>query len=186
MKFTLGICFRSLFWVELFAQNRKQFPVWIKKHECSEQPYLVSKLLECKVDSYRDKPQEITMVMEMLEPQRRVFLTFTVFMQHQRTRSTLYGTTIDVCKVLEDAADGTNKVAQVIVEVARKNFPQILKPCPYEGVFNATGISMDSNMVLPYTLPGAYRTEVRFYNKRNQTIVAWNTDFEMRIVGGSD
>lgn len=183
MRFAFWVCFCSLGWVaRLLAETRRQFPVWIKKHECPGQPYPVSKLLECKVNSYRDRPQEISMAIDILEPQRRVFMTFTVYMQHQRTRSALYGTTVDVCKVMADAEAGTNKVAEVIVDVARKNFPQILKPCPFEGVFNATGISMDSNMVLPYTLPGAYRTEVRYYNKRNQTIVAWNTDFELRAV----
>lgn len=120
------------------------------------------------------------MLIELQEPQEKVFLTFTVYMQHQRSRSALYGTTFDVCKVIEDAATGANKVAAVIVDVARVNFPQLLKPCPMEGMLNATGVKMDDNMVLPYTLPGAYRTEVRIYNKRNQTLVAWNTDFELR------
>lgn len=164
------------------ARRGKQLPLWIRKHECPGQPYQVSKLIDCKVSNYRDKPQEISMVVEVLEPQRRVFLTFMVYMQHQRTRTALYGTTIDVCKVMEDADNGTNQVAKVIVDVARKNFPQVLMPCPYEGLVNASGIRMSSNMILPYTLPGAYRTEVRYYNMRNQTMLAWNTDFELRAV----
>lgn len=152
-------------------------PIRIRKFECPGQPYPAAKVIMCRVRNLRDQPQQVDFVVEILEPQVDILVAFELFVQHQHSRTLLYGTTMDYCRIMA-GSDG-NKVTELLFTMARKTIPQVLRTCPYGGVLNASEVSLGLDMVPAFTLPGRYRANMRWYNKKNQTMLAWSSEFEL-------
>ncbi|KAL1373886.1 hypothetical protein pipiens_000793, partial [Culex pipiens pipiens] len=152
-------------------------PIRIRKFDCPGQPYPATKVIMCRVRNLRDQPQQVDFVVEILEPQVDILVAFELFVQHQHSRTLLYGTTMDYCRIMA-GSDG-NKVTELLFTIARKTIPQVLRTCPYGGVLNASEVSLGLDMVPAFTLPGRYRANMRWYNKKNQTMLAWSSEFEL-------
>lgn len=102
--------------------------------------------------------------------------SFHIYTKHQFTQTLLYGTDMDMCQYLDlENPTGTlmerNIVAEMVLERSKLVFPQLIHPCPFEGLLNLTGTQVRLDLVPPYVLPGKYIIEALMRDASNRTVV---------------
>uniref|UniRef100_A0A182K4L7 Uncharacterized protein n=1 Tax=Anopheles christyi TaxID=43041 RepID=A0A182K4L7_9DIPT len=139
----------------------------------------VSTLMQSRLLTRRNEPQVVDVLLDILEPTSKLLVIFNLYTQYFQTKNLLYGTTFEYCDLMKNLHTQTNPVTGIAINVARENFPQVLKQCPLYGLVNVTGLAVDSKLIPPYAPPGAYYFNIRASNKRNETIVACTSEFHI-------
>uniref|UniRef100_A0A182PD46 Uncharacterized protein n=1 Tax=Anopheles epiroticus TaxID=199890 RepID=A0A182PD46_9DIPT len=131
----------------------------------------------CILKTPRKGPQLLTLVLRMRNQIPRLFADINVYSQYQHARTYLFGSSFDYCDYTSASNEPLrNPVAKLVYALAVQKFPQALLKCPVSGLVNITDMMIDSDFVPPIMPTGRYRTTLRMYNKRNQTLLAWICD----------
>lgn len=143
--------------------------------DCIGQPYQYGEYVRCGLRTQRNQSQQLVAEMLLNKPVRSLIGSFHVYTKHQFTQTHIYGTEMDLCQYMDSERHsrimGRNIVAEILLEKLYLNFPQVVHPCPYEGLVNLTGKEVRLDLVPPYILPGTYIVEAHLFDKANQTII---------------
>uniref|UniRef100_A0A182SX95 Uncharacterized protein n=1 Tax=Anopheles maculatus TaxID=74869 RepID=A0A182SX95_9DIPT len=155
-------------------------PFYIRKFECQSEIPLQMQLVQCIVESPRHSPQLISLAVNVVQPLPKIYLSTNVYVKQRQSMMFVYGTTFEYCEFLmRNESRQANPVAVLVYNYAKHNFPQILRPCPLSGMFNVSRLRVDKNLIPPFVTPGGYFAEQRFFNKRNETLLRYETEFSV-------
>uniref|UniRef100_A0A182VYC5 Uncharacterized protein n=1 Tax=Anopheles minimus TaxID=112268 RepID=A0A182VYC5_9DIPT len=160
------------YYVELRIYSKRNQTVFLKRFQCVGQPYEISKLHYCQMETFRNGTQVAGVVVEILNNLHKIFVTGGLYTQYFRSRTQLLATSIEYCQQgNNNQLLMKNAVAKFALEYAQQHFPQLLTDCPLKvgQVFNITGVRIDDSLIPAFVIPGTYYVELRIYNKRNQT-----------------
>ena len=135
--------------------------------------------MQSRLLTRRNEPQVVNVMLDILEPTSKLLIIFNLYTQYFQTKNLLYGTTFEYCDLTKNLNTQINPVTRIAINLARENFPQVLKQCPLYGLVNVTGLEVNSRLVPPYAPQGSYYFSIRASNKRNQTIVACTSEFHI-------
>uniref|UniRef100_A0A182XWJ6 Uncharacterized protein n=1 Tax=Anopheles stephensi TaxID=30069 RepID=A0A182XWJ6_ANOST len=153
-------------------------PFFVRRFECDNETNVYMKVLRCNLESPRHSPQLINIVVNIEQPLPKIYVSINLYVKQRQSMMFVYGTTFEYCEFLmRNESRQTNPVAVLIYNYAKHNFPQILRPCPLAGIFNVTGLHVDRNLIPPFVTPGGYFAEQRFFNKRNETVLRYESEF---------
>ncbi|KFB42073.1 AGAP013203-PA-like protein [Anopheles sinensis] len=137
----------------------------------------MSQLIHCRVWTHREEAQIVDVLLDIREPISKLTIAYKIYTQYFHTRNLLYGTEFEYCDFVKSSDVSFNPVAQIALNLAKDNFPEIVKPCPVQGLINVTSLRVVQKLLPPYAPPGAYYFDIRASNKRNQTIIACASEF---------
>uniref|UniRef100_A0A182LUG8 MD-2-related lipid-recognition domain-containing protein n=1 Tax=Anopheles culicifacies TaxID=139723 RepID=A0A182LUG8_9DIPT len=176
--------------VLMFVLIVTQFPnvelntrLLVKKFQCIDYPYEISKLHYCQLDTYRNGSQVAGVVVEIVKNLQKVFVSAGLYMQYFRTRTQLIATTLEYCQQTNNRWQTiSNAATKFTLDYAQQHFPQLLTDCPLLGgqLFNVTGVRVEDSLIPSFALPGTYYVEMRTYNKRNQTVFSGWVEFDIK------
>ncbi|EGK96209.1 AGAP013151-PA [Anopheles gambiae str. PEST] len=152
------------------------FQVNLKRFQCIDHPYEISKLHYCHMETLRNGSQVLGVILEFLNSLQKVNVAGGLYIQYFRTRTPLLATTMEYCQQNKDILSIKNPVNKFALDYAQKHLPQLLTDCPIRKgkVFNITGLLVDDRLIPSFVMSGTYYVEFRAYNKRNQTAFsAW-------------
>ncbi|XP_053671595.1 uncharacterized protein LOC128721821 [Anopheles nili] len=150
----------------------------MKKLECLGQPYKYTTVLRCDLENPRHGPQTVHVVVDLKQPIPKVYINTNIYVKHFQSRTILYGTTFEYCDFLmRNESRQNNPVAVLIYNYGKHNFPQVIRPCPALGVYNVSNLVLSENMIPPFVTPGTYYAIQWFYNKRNETLLHYESEF---------
>uniref|UniRef100_A0A182SP81 Uncharacterized protein n=1 Tax=Anopheles maculatus TaxID=74869 RepID=A0A182SP81_9DIPT len=109
--------------------------------DCSDENSKASLLIQSRLRTYRNEPQVVDVLLDILESTSKVVVNFNLYTQYFQTKNLLYGTTFEYCELLKNANTQINPVTRIALDMAQANFPQVLKQCPLHGLFNVTGLA---------------------------------------------
>uniref|UniRef100_A0A182J4R1 MD-2-related lipid-recognition domain-containing protein n=1 Tax=Anopheles atroparvus TaxID=41427 RepID=A0A182J4R1_ANOAO len=153
-------------------------PFWMKRFECTGQPYKYTTVFSCHVENQRDKPQRLQISVNITELLTKLFISIELYAKHRQSQTLMYGTTFEYCEFMKNKESQSNPVAAIMYNYAKHNYPHILIPCPITGMFNISN-QLDRNMIPPFVTPGSYIATHRFYTKRNETVLDYIADFSI-------
>uniref|UniRef100_A0A182MSL3 Sema domain-containing protein n=1 Tax=Anopheles culicifacies TaxID=139723 RepID=A0A182MSL3_9DIPT len=155
-------------------------PLFMRKFDCIREPGSSWNVLECSLKNPRHSAQLLNIAVNIDQTIPKVYITTNVYVKQRQHLMFLYGTTFEYCEFLmHNDTRQTNPVAVLIYNYAKFNFPQLLKPCPVEGIYNVSDLRVDKNLIPPFVTPGAYFSTQRFHNKRNETFFAYEAEFSV-------
>uniref|UniRef100_A0A8W7Q3G6 Uncharacterized protein n=1 Tax=Anopheles coluzzii TaxID=1518534 RepID=A0A8W7Q3G6_ANOCL len=94
----------------------------------------------------RNEPQVVDVMLDILEPTSKLLIIFNLYTQYFQTKNLLYGTTFEYCDLTKNVNTQINPVTRIAINLARENFPQVLKQCPLYGLVNVTGLEVNSRL----------------------------------------
>uniref|UniRef100_A0A182XWJ7 MD-2-related lipid-recognition domain-containing protein n=1 Tax=Anopheles stephensi TaxID=30069 RepID=A0A182XWJ7_ANOST len=150
-----------------------------RRFDCTDEHSKASLLIQSRLLTCQNEPQVVDVLLDVLEPTSKLVVSFNLYTQYFQTKNLLYGTSFEYCELLKNANTHINPVTRIALEMAKENFPQVLKSCPLHGLFNVTGLAVSGKLVPPYAPQGSYYFNLRASNKRNQTIIACTTEFHI-------
>ncbi|KXJ76812.1 hypothetical protein RP20_CCG008885 [Aedes albopictus] len=155
------------------ARNKR--PIIVHRVDCIGQPYPYTRYVRCGIRTQRNQSQQLIGELILDEPVRTLIGSFQIYTKHQFTQTLLYGTEMNMCHYLDqDRHSGVmerNIVADMVLEKTKVVFPQLIHPCPFEGLLNLTGTEVRLDLVPPYVLPGTYIIEALMRDAANRTVV---------------
>uniref|UniRef100_A0A182PD45 Uncharacterized protein n=1 Tax=Anopheles epiroticus TaxID=199890 RepID=A0A182PD45_9DIPT len=160
------------------AFHKSSRPFSIKRLECVGQPYSYTTVMKCNLESPRQGPQIVNIAVSVNQPVTKLYVSTNVYIKHRQSLTFVYGTTFEYCEFLmRNQSRQTNPVAVIVYNYAKHNFPQVLRPCPFSGFFNVTGLPVDKNLIPPFVTPGGYLGYQRMFSKRNETLLQYEAEF---------
>uniref|UniRef100_A0A182VYC6 Uncharacterized protein n=1 Tax=Anopheles minimus TaxID=112268 RepID=A0A182VYC6_9DIPT len=147
--------------------------IFLKRFECVRQPYKITKLHYCHLETFRNGTQVADVVLEVLNNLHKMFVTFGIYLQYLRSRTQLLVASIEYCqRANSNQLSMGNAAAKFTLDYAQQHFPQLLTDCPVRAghMFNVTGLRITDSIIPVFVISGTYYMELRAYNKRNQTI----------------
>ncbi|XP_050071306.1 uncharacterized protein LOC126559224 [Anopheles maculipalpis] len=156
--------------------------ILVKRFQCLELPYEISKLRYCQMETFRNGTQVTGIMVEILNNLQKVFVTGGLYMKYFRTRTQLLAATMEYCQESQDRPSVGNAATKFALEYAQQHFPQLLADCPIRSgkLFNVTGVRVDDTLIPAFVIPGSYYVELRVYNKRNQTVFSGSLDADIK------
>ncbi|XP_050071226.1 uncharacterized protein LOC126559154 [Anopheles maculipalpis] len=160
----------------VFHRNSK--PLVLRRLDCVAEHPSYMKMLQCILESPRHSPQLISIAVNVKQALSKIYLSTNVYVKQRQSMMFVYGTTFEYCEFLmHNESRQANPVAVLVYNYAKHNVPQILKPCPLSGIFNVSGLRVDKNLIPPFVTPGVYFASQRLFNKRNETLFEYETEF---------
>uniref|UniRef100_A0A9I3GJ71 Uncharacterized protein n=1 Tax=Anopheles farauti TaxID=69004 RepID=A0A9I3GJ71_9DIPT len=154
----------------------------MKNFECINHSNKYINLIRCHLESPRNSPQMMQIVVNITQPVSKIFVTTDIYLKHSQRLTFVYGTTFEYCEFISrNETRPNNPVAALVYNYAKHNFPQVLKPCPVFGIVNITNLCMDENMIPPFVTPGGYYANQRYHDKRNETILQYEAEFYVAV-----
>uniref|UniRef100_A0A182NMU8 Uncharacterized protein n=1 Tax=Anopheles dirus TaxID=7168 RepID=A0A182NMU8_9DIPT len=154
----------------------------MKSFDCTAHSKKYLTVIRCDVETSRNRPQMLHMVAKIIQPISKIFISTGVYFKHRQRLTFVYGTTFEYCEFISrNESRPSNPVAALVYNYAKHNFPQVLVPCPVFGIFNISNLSLDENMIPPFVTPGGYYASQRFHDKRNETILKYETEFYINV-----
>uniref|UniRef100_A0A182RFW0 Uncharacterized protein n=1 Tax=Anopheles funestus TaxID=62324 RepID=A0A182RFW0_ANOFN len=146
------------------------------------QPYEISTLHYCQLETFRNGTQVAGIMVEALSNLHKVYATGGLYIQYFRSRTQLLASTMEYCQVVKNGLSMENAANKFALEYARQHFPQLLADCPIRPgkLFNITNVVVEDSLIPVFVIPGTYYVELRIYNKRNQTMFSGWLDADIK------
>lgn len=151
----------------------------MKRFECVNEPLLYGPILSCRLENKRNSPQLLSVSVNVTKPITKQFISSNLYAKNRGAgRTLMYGTTFEYCEFLSnEQSRNRNPVAILVYNYASHNFPHILRACPTYGLYNVSRLAVDRNLIPPFITPGTYHFVQRFFTKRNETLLEYESEF---------
>ncbi|XP_055628875.1 uncharacterized protein LOC129770206 [Toxorhynchites rutilus septentrionalis] len=133
---------------------------------CLDHPYQIATLEQCQLKLFRNEPSRISIV-QRYNRTERLYCNITIFKKAVNYRQILPTQVYDACRFLEDKME-LDPITSYIHAAIKQYAPQLFRPCPIEGLYDASDLRIPENLTVPIFPPGDYYSEWITYNEKNQ------------------
>ncbi|XP_052891319.1 uncharacterized protein LOC128299398 [Anopheles moucheti] len=165
----------------IFKNDTKSFTVRVTRFICTETPYEVSELLQCKTVLRRNKPTffnftvHVPMVLNTVNFQVKTYYRLNNYQGFPINLNT------EVCGYLRNPSDDI--FSRHLMSIMFETIPHLMYYCPHGNTTYTVSYWLEDKF-FPKSMPaGDYRQDVWFRTEQNKTLFSYQVYFSVRRMG---
>ncbi|XP_041764374.1 uncharacterized protein LOC121589494 [Anopheles merus] len=165
----------------VFANNSKSFTVRVTRFVCTETPYEVSELVQCKTVLRRNKPTFFNLTVQVPNVLNLIYFQVKTFYRLNDYQPFPISIITEVCSYLRNPSDDV--FSRHLMSVFFETIPHLLYYCPHGNTTYHAEYWLEDKF-FPKSMPaGDYRQDVWFRDEQNKTMLSYQAFFSVRRNG---
>uniref|UniRef100_A0A182KGV1 Uncharacterized protein n=1 Tax=Anopheles christyi TaxID=43041 RepID=A0A182KGV1_9DIPT len=165
----------------IFTNESKSFSLRVTRFICTETPYEVSELLQCKTVLRRNKPTFLNLTVHIPQVLNTLYFQVKTYYRLNDYQAFPIDILMEVCSYLSKPSEDI--FSRHLLSVFFVTIPHMLYYCPHGNTTYRASFWLEDKF-FPKSMPaGDYRMDVWFRDELNKTILAYQAYFSVRRMG---
>uniref|UniRef100_A0A182XH60 Uncharacterized protein n=1 Tax=Anopheles quadriannulatus TaxID=34691 RepID=A0A182XH60_ANOQN len=165
----------------VFTNESRPFTIRVTRFICTETPYEVSELLQCKTVLRRNKPTFFNVILHVPKVLNVVYFQVKTYYRLNEYQAFPVDISVEACAYLRNPSEDI--FSRHVMSVVFITMPDLLYYCPQGNTTYRAAFWLEDKF-FPMSVPaGDYRMDIRFSDELNKTLISYQVHFSVRRRG---